>query len=629
MYINGLLAGLTEKRLLLLEKRISEEKMLLNKFLSNSYLEKEQLRINQELRILSSKNRFIDTAEIYLADLMGLINTEGASLNPYQEKLLLEKLTPLLTKERTSLILLNKEEEAYLDSGKTELDLKYAKNLNKELFTAFKSLQEISQIFSAKNRVGLVSDEDLSQIKLLKDAFIQELFLSQRKLILLRKAGRPIIGKLALNLSILNAETEKYKEKLLETAINNSPSLRLADLELKKFSSPYEADFMKYLQKEKKHELEQKLKVLFSNFKALSRTAVITGNQKEAAKNELLFGVTGLKGEKLWLYGAYGLDSILTKYVSTEKSSNSLIYKVKSTEFELSTLLNSENGGKELNYQSILPPGAISKLKDIFSFLKERYLSFPVLNKERTAKRNSYRIQNYNRKTHAFNFYAEEKKRDVSLKEMTKLFERAREKEFRMSGYLDNLWKKENEERIRIRHIIEAEQIDLSKEVIPLIKTLNLKAKDELILELFFIRYAKRFGKEKVIKKYIEDIVALAETGFLNLDRVPSWWAKYTSPVLFYPEKSYLEEAVDLRILGIYLYYAQLKERLGKNLSDFISFQTKRDLEFLHMDLRNIPEKNIEPYLIWESEVKKELDQLTMSEWTKEALEEKRRIVFQ
>ncbi len=629
MYINGLLTGLTEKRLLLLEKRISEEKILLNKFLNNSYLEKEQLCINQGLRILNSKERFIDTAEIYLADLMGLIATEGASLNSYQEKLLLEKLIPLFTQERASLILLNKEEEVYLDSGNAELGLKYADNLNKGLLTAFKSLQDISQIFSVKNRVGLVSDEDLSQIKLLKDAFTQELFLSQRRLMALRKINLPTIGGAIFDLSIPSAGTEKYKGKLLEAAVNNSPSIRLVDLELKKFSSPYETGFIKYLQKEKKRELEQRLKRLFSNFEYLSRAAVISGNQKKTAKNEFLIGIAGLKNEKLWLYGAYGLDSILTKYLSTEKGSNSLIYKFKSTEFELSTLLNSENRTKEFNYQSILPPEAILKLKDVSSFLKERYLSFPALNKERTARRNSYRIQNYNRKIHAFNFYTEEKKRDILLKERAKLFERAREKEFQMSEYLDNLWKKENEERVRIRRAIEAEQIDLSKEVLSLIKILNLKVKDGLILELFFIRYAKRFGKEKVIKKYIEDIIALAEKEIINLDRLPSWWAKYTSPVLFYPEKSYLEEVFDLRILGICLYYSQLKEHLGKNFSDFISFQTKRDFEFLRMDLRNIPEEKIEPYLIWESGIRKELDQLTMSEWRKEALEEKRKIVLQ
>lgn len=629
VYINGLLASLTEKRLRLLEKRISEEKMLLDKFLNNSYLESGQLCINQELRVLGSKDRFIDTAEIYLADLIGLIDTEDVSLNPYQEKLLLEKLTPLLTQERVSLMLLNKEMEACLDSGNTELDIKYTSSLNKELFTTFKSLKDTLQIFSAKNRVGLVSDEDLDQIKLLNDSFVQELFLSQRRLISLRKNTNPIIGKYAFNFPFPSLGIEKYKEKLLDNIVNNSPSTRLIDLELKKFSSPYETDFMKYLQKEKRHELEQRFKIFSSNFEYLSHAAVISGNQKKSAKNEFLLAISGLKDEKLWLYGAYGLDSVLAQYISTEKNSNNFIYKFKSAEIELSILLNPENSTKDLNYQSILPFEAISKLKDASSFLKERYFSFPTLNKERTIRRNGYKIQNYNRKTHAFNFYSEEKKRVDLLKEKAKLFERARKKEFWMSEYLDNLWKKENEERIKIRRIIEAEQIDLSEEVSSLIKALNLKVKDGLILELFFIRYAKRFGKEKIIKKYIEDIVALAEIGILNLDRLPSWWAKYTSPVLFYPEKNYLEEAIDLRILGIYLYYAQLKERLGKNISDFILFQNKRDAELLHMDLRNIPEKKIEPYLIWESGVRKELDQLTMSEWTRDTLEEKRKVIFQ
>jgi len=266
-------------------------------------------------------------------------------------------------------------------------------------------------------------------------------------------------------------------------------------------------------------------------------------------------------------------------------------------------------------------------LKTIFLSLKERFIHQPLFARERAKRRESYKMENYKRKSHAFNFYLHEKKTDAALKEKKELFELAHEKEFKMGQYLDQLWGKEEESKDKIKARIKASGIDISQPISFLVASLDIEEKHKEILELFFIQYVKRFGKENFLKKYLENIIYLTKLVSAkaeSCDKLPYWWAKYISPILSYPQKSYLEEIIDPRLLGLYLYYAQLMEYRNDENSASFSLRIQRDKEFLFIDLGNISPSKIEDYLTWESEVRKELDRLTLSQWSRQEWENKR-----
>ncbi len=623
--IDSLLLKESEKRIASWRQRISEEEILLKEFKKGIFLDSHERYLNQKMRIWNIKNKLLEVGEIYLDDLLALQTTREPSLSPAQENTLLKELSPVLNAERLTLLNLVKIAQADLAGAEVFFALQGLGERKEKLLELGRAFEKFLNIFSLKEKVGLTLPEDLSEMRLLQDALEEEFFHLERRRLSLRKKEIADQAPLQLDPAVIDAFREKYSPRWEKEIVAQSPSLKAAELELRKFSSAADYSFLVYLQKEKESQLCETLRLLLKNLDAQNRILETVKEARKTLADQLQLAFDGLKEERLWLYGAYGFNAIFLNYAEGEKR---LYETMESIGFARAKLWQFLKFAKPFNSQSVIPVQFISKLKNFWFFLKEKSIYFPLADRERSRRRQQYKVKNYRQKLHALNFFLEEKEKEKKLKISRDLFRAAHDKEFKTTQYLDKLWDKEKEFRENIKKNIRAAGIDIGEEISLLAKTMDLEERDSEVLALFFIRYGRRLRREDFLKKHIEDIASLIKTFPVSeeeADNLPSWWAKYISPVLPYPEKTYLEEIIDLRLLGLYLYYAQLGQYLKDDVRESLAQRIQKDRPFLFLALDRIPLDKVEEYLAWEAEVRKELDKIALARWSREEWEEKRR----
>ncbi|MCM8778813.1 MAG: hypothetical protein NC834_03385 [Candidatus Omnitrophica bacterium] len=612
------LLKITRERIQSLKRRLSEEEELLKDLEKKSSLDIGERIIYQKMRILQLKKQILEKEEDYLIDFLSSKNHPPPILLPFQEKILWEKLSPIIKKERLpSLNKLKEKENLYqaMLASSTRKNLDEEKNKFQQAHTL---LQEIFLIFSLKEKMGLILPEELSELKLLKDNLEEEIYQNQRKMLNIKKR-EPLLTELKpISVTTLSKKVNSFS--LPEEIIQEDPYLKLISLE-RQFSLPSEFDFLNYLYRERETKIKKDGKLLpevitFQNFllNSLKETENLLEEQfKNALRN--------LNTEAIGLYGAYGMSSILSKYLQGIKKLSQTKESLAEAKIKLWNIIENK---KPSNLLSIIPPQFSLFWKKVIPSLRKE----PFLIRERKKRRKEFIFKNYAQKTHAFNFLKKEKEKENLLQPIKELFKTAWEKELKTTEYLDKLWEKEKAFRERIGKNLVRTNIDIEKEISPLAELLSLKEDQKEILKLILINYAQRLKKEKFLKSYIEDLGKLLTFFPLDtekIDLLANWWTKYISPLLPYPEKTHLEDIIDPRVLGLYLYYIEMKNSLGLENIPSLTLQIEKDKEFLFLDPYHIPQEKLQDYLSWEAEKKREMEKLFFSQWPFESWENKRK----
>jgi|GEM_PF-2616463 len=603
----------TQRRIQYLEELSNEQGSLLKELEKKISPDIKERIIQQKIKILSIKDEILEKKQIYIKDLISLETQKKLSL--YKVSLLLEKIYPVLHKERASLLSLiksKKEDLINIDSFYTLKNLDEWKGKVEKIGSLF---EEIFRIFILKERLGLISSEELRDLSLIKNKIEEEIYQIERKILHIKK--KEFLGKEISEIDI--DKLQKLSSSLSrEEIIKNDPFLKLLNLEIEKFS-PQEINLLTYLYKER----EEKIKEIWRDFPKtvdFYNYFIQSLEEKEKiCKEELENIFQDFKEERIGIYGAYSLSSAIFKYIEEQKN----LYKAKDDlkDFQI----------KFLDIVKISPFQFFSLSFPKLDLLWKKITFFkfnPNFMKEREKRREEFILKNYAQKTHALNFLKNEREKEENIKERRELFKKGHEKESKVIEFLDKLWDKEKESRERIRKKIVESGIDIKEEILPLKEILSLNEEKKEILELIFINYAKRFRKEENIKNYLIDLKALFLLFPLSeeeIEKLSPWWAKYISPLLPYPEKTQLEEIIDPRILGLYLYYVEIKNFLGlKDIQDLQQY-IEEDKQFLFLEPHDIPLEKIETYLNWEAKKKEELGIFTFLKYSKKEWEEKRK----
>ncbi|MGE4356960.1 MAG: hypothetical protein AB7E08_00175, partial [Candidatus Omnitrophota bacterium] len=581
---------------------------------------KERL-IQQKIKLLYLNNLILEKKQEYAFELVCTKTVPKIILNKYEENLLTEKLSSLFREKGLSIIneIKNKEQEGEIKN--ISYSLRYLEK-TKESFEWLSSLVGwVINIFSLKSKIGIIPLDDLSELKLIENNIEKEIYQIKRRIANLRK--EKILSERFKPIDMEELQKISLSLNNEEEIIKNDHYLKLWELQKSKFSSQ-NIDFFAYLYKQRENILKEKWK-LFPKINLLyNRIVSCADNNTKICEENLKNAIRELKEGNIGIYGGYGLNSVLLEYINEQKKLLEAKTILNKHQIEIWSILNNI---PRFNYLSLIP----SDLKRLWEKFYTSLRTEPFVLREREKRRKEFVMKNYTQKIHALNYLRKEENKKEILEKRRKLFLDAQEKELKNIEYLDTLWEKNKKFRERIRNSVEESKIDIKNGIQPLKEKLIIREENEEIIELIFINYAKRFRKENDIKGYINDITALFTLLPVNdnqLEQLPQWWAKYISPLLPYPEKTRLEEIIDPRLLGMYFYYAELRKYLGVENIQSLSPYINQDKEFLFLDLLNIPPEKTEDYLVWESKKIRELDMLTLSCYSKQELEEKRKILL-
>ncbi|MCM8783908.1 MAG: hypothetical protein NC818_03940 [Candidatus Omnitrophica bacterium] len=612
------LLEMTKNRIKFISDLLSEQEAIIRDLEKIISPDIEERITQQRIRILNLKNHLLEKKQNCAFDLIHTKIIQMPVLNKYEEKLILEKIYPFLNKEIASIINAIKDKEQKLESIKSLYTFKNLEKKEEKIEKISSLIEGVIKMFTVKERIGLIPLDDLSELKLIKNNLEEELYQTRRENIALKKKNVPYNKVEPFDAKELQ---KAYSLFNLEEIKKRDPYLKFVELELN-HPSTQETDFLTYLYKERESKIKEEW-LIFSKANYLyDKLLNSTKKSEKICEENLNNAIRSLKEGGIGIYGAYGLNSILLKYIEEQKRIYEFREEYQRYQTEIWSIIS---GLSRFNHLSLIPTGLNISWKRIVNSLRIE----PFILREREKRRKEFVSKNYNQKIHAFKFIRAEEEKEESLKRRRDLFKNAQEQELRNIEYLDKLWEKDKQFRERIRKIIEESQIDIKKEINPLKEKLSLREANEEILELIFINYAKRFRKKENIRNYINDITNLFSILPVNtkeLENLPQWWAKYISALLPYPEKTHLEEITDPRLLGLYLYYAELKKYLGLKDIESLSLYIDEDKKFLFLDLRNLPLEKIEEYLNWETEKIKTLDTLTLSEYSKQEWEERRKL---
>ncbi|MCM8798352.1 MAG: hypothetical protein NC821_02655 [Candidatus Omnitrophica bacterium] len=618
---NQELQKISQKRIQSLKERLAEEEEVSKDLEKNFSLDLPERLIQQKLRILRLKKQILEKEGDYLIDFLSSQNLPSPTLQPHQEKILLEKLSPIIKKERLPLLIKEKEKESLIESLLTSLALKNQKEKNNKLLSLYSALNETLTIFSLKEKISLILPEELSEFKLIRDSLEEEIYANERKIINLRKKE---IFSQEIRLPAISNLKERIDSLNNKEIISADPYLKLVEQEIN-LSLPQEIDFLHYLYQEREVNLKRERKFLLQN---LSLQEALLDSRKRTEKlseEQLKNALQDLKTGVISLYGAYGLNSILSKYREEIEKLLQAEQSLAETQIRLWNLIENK---AHLNLLSLIPPQFVSFREKVIASLRKEL----SLIRDRKKRREEFIFKNYNQKIHAFKFLKEEEEKKKIYKPIEQLFKTAREKELENTEYLDKLWEEEKAFSEMVKKKIAKSGIEIEEEILPIAESLLFSEEKKEILKLLFINYARRLKKEGYLKESIKDIQKLFVIFPLNSDEIDAlsfWWAKYISPLLPYPEKIYLEEIIDPRLLGLYLYYAELKRYLALKDMQSLLPQIEKDKAFLFSEPFSLPQEKVPEYLSWEAEKQREMENLFFSQWPFENLENKRKKLLQ